>query len=147
MPVAASRTIRRALRAAAVLPLLLAAGADGRTGALPADQKAVDVQNSAFIAEEHSTRVGLNDIKTDTLSGSVDAGLQPTQIALSTTVLKLAAIDGHDLHIVDLTSREVQTVPLDSAAERIVISSDGLTAAVDDQAKRIVAMGKLVHDR
>jgi hypothetical protein len=111
--------------AAALLLTLLTASAA---------RAAEDIQNAVFVSVAGSASVTLIDPDTDTIEGTLDVGLIPNQIELSSSIGKLLVIDGNTarLNVVDLASRTFQEMKLDLVPGRVAVSTDGLTVALAD---------------
>lgn len=93
-----------------------------------------DVQNAVFVSIAGSTAVTLIDPDNDTVEGTLDVGLVPRQIELSSSLGKLVVIDGETarLDLVDLAGRTIREIKLDLVPGRVAISTDGLTIALAD---------------
>lgn len=137
-----SRRLFSALFAGALLLPVAARAADGF----------VDGLRYVFVSGQDSTRVAVIDSRDDTLAGSLELGLVPSQLEIAGEQGKLAAVDGASarLALVAVDGGEAGMVALDfvptrllAAGGRIVAAApaSGWLAVVDVTVGKVVAQG------
>ncbi|CAH2598793.1 conserved protein of unknown function [Rhodovastum atsumiense] len=141
---------RRDLLALAAAELLALAGpAAPARGAGPGSAGFGEVARLVFVPQARSQRVEVLDADSDQRIGGLSLGLTPHQVEVSAGVARLVAIDGSspDLLLLDLVTTTSRRIPLSVAARRLVLSPDGMTAAVADSEAGSVAFVDLLFGR
>ena len=89
------------------------------------------------------------DTTEEAVAGTVALGLVPTQAAISASLSKLLATDGHSprIVVVDLVDGQQRSIAVDFPVQRVVLAGDGLTAALVDLAGGTVAVIDLIQSR
>ncbi|MFT3937720.1 YncE family protein [Rhodopseudomonas sp.] len=101
-----------------------------------------DYRRTIFVARRGVTALDAIDVDSDTVTGTLELGLEPRELQISQRGGRLAAIDlsSPRLVSVDLATQSRRDVPLPFIPSRLRISPDGQRlAALDDARGTIVA--------
>jgi DNA-binding beta-propeller fold protein YncE len=158
-PVVTMSTVALVRIAAAVVVALLLAGAVLVIDQLPIDQASVRatqaksdfsaVARYVFIPSSGVPLITVADRNSDTVVGTLEAGLVPEQVVVSEATNKLAAADGfaRGVSVVDLTNGSHTMIELDFAPQRLIGSPDGYMVAAADLSGGSVAFIELMRAR
>jgi len=101
-----------------------------------------ETQHFAFVGSRGDAAVSVIDIAEDRLAGRIALPLVAAQLAVSTALPRLLAVDGQSpsLALAKLDAGSVAAIPLDFPARRLLLGPDGRRAAVSDLAGGHIAV-------